>query len=127
MRARFIDSWGSALTGENPDGEEKWELAFEIANALCRSFPDSVTAIIEAANCLHKLGKTQKAKDRMMTGPAEKWGSGLWHFDMARFECQLGDLAPAKFYLQEATIRNSGYAHIAMHEPDLEPLWDSLS
>ena len=61
---------------------EKWELALEIANALCRSFPDSVTACIEAANCLHALGKTEEAIKKMLSGPAEKWGSALWHFDI---------------------------------------------
>jgi hypothetical protein len=46
---------------------------------------------------------------------------------MARFECRLGDLAKAKFYLQAATVRNRGYSAIALDEPDLQPLWDSLS
>src|ERR1043166_8573624 len=102
---------------------EKWEFSLEIANALCRSFPDSVTAVVEAANCLHKLGKTKEAREKMMAAPGEKWGSAVWHFDMARFECQLGDLETAKFYLQEATMKNNGYAQIALHEPDLKPLW----
>jgi hypothetical protein len=51
---------------------EKWELALEIANALCRGFPDSVTALIEAANCLHERGRTREATEQMMAGPPEK-------------------------------------------------------
>ena len=50
----------------------------------------------------------------------------LVHYNLACYECQLGNLEMAKGHLKLAFKIKKGLRLEALDEPDLEPLWDSL-
>jgi hypothetical protein len=58
-----------------------------------------------------------------LNGDPPESGSALGHFDMGRFECQLGDVATANFYLREATMKNNGYTHTAFQSSVMPRTW----
>ena len=51
----------------------------------------------------------------------------LFPFMLACLECQSGDLAAAKARLERATNIDKSLRLKALDDPDLKPLWDSLS
>ena len=48
-------------------------------------------------------------------------------FNLACYDCQLGNLESAKLYLEQAIKLKPGMRTMALDDPDLEPLWDSLA
>ena len=53
--------------------------------------------------------------------------SAILHFNLACYEAQLGNLARAKAYLTRAVALDNKYRLLAVDDPDLSPLWKSLS
>ena len=48
-------------------------------------------------------------------------------FNLACYEAQLGNLDRAKAHLSKATRADKKFSLLALNDPDLEPLWSSLS
>ena len=47
-------------------------------------------------------------------------------YNLACYECQLGDLAVAKQHLKAATKADTKFRGMALDDPDLEPLWSEI-
>ena len=52
---------------------------------------------------------------------------GMIQFNLACYEAQLRNLALAKAHLARATRLDKKFSLLAVDDPDLQPLWDSLS
>lgn len=50
----------------------------------------------------------------------------MFWFNLACYHCQLGDLEKARECLGQAVGHDGSYRKMALTDPDLEPLWDSL-
>ena len=50
----------------------------------------------------------------------------MLYFNLACYECQLGNLAGAKAKLEQAFALNGDLRTMALEDPDLEPLWGGL-
>ncbi len=53
--------------------------------------------------------------------------AAVLHYNLACYNCQLGDLPLAKRRLKRAFKLDRTFREKALQDPDLEPLWDSLS
>jgi hypothetical protein len=51
-------------------------------------------------------------------------GAPLMHYNLACYECQLGDLEVAKARLQHAFKLYSSLREKALEDEDLKPLWE---
>ena len=51
----------------------------------------------------------------------------MFHFNIACYECQLGNLEAAKSRLERAFTLDAKYRRIGREDPDLRPLWDWLA
>lgn len=50
----------------------------------------------------------------------------LIHYNLACYECRLGELSSAKEHLNKAFELQPKYRAMALDDADLEPLWQSL-
>jgi hypothetical protein len=50
----------------------------------------------------------------------------VFHFNLACYECQLGNIDAAKVYLTETFDIEPRYRLLALEDEDLKPLWDTL-
>ena len=50
-----------------------------------------------------------------------------FHFNLACYDCQLGQLDDAKLWLQRAFELKPQFRLKSLEDDDLEPLWDSLA
>ena len=51
----------------------------------------------------------------------------FFHYNLACYDCQLGDIDSAKGRLRRGFEIDSNFRRIALEDVDLEPLWEMLS
>ena len=105
---------------------EKWELMQAVAKKLavdwdgephwwvCWAFATRRAESVEAARRILQLAFTNHPN------------APLIHYNLAGYECQLGDLERAKQYLKEAFDLDKDLRRVALEDDDFAPLWDSL-
>jgi hypothetical protein len=77
---------------------------------------------------LHELNRTQEAFDLLL--PAATKFSKEWtiHYNLACYSAQLLKLDDAKEWFQKSmAIDETAAKEHALEDPDLQPLWDSMS
>ena len=50
----------------------------------------------------------------------------IFHYNLACYECQLGDLLGAKARLERAISRDAQFRKLALDDEDLKPLWERI-
>jgi Flp pilus assembly protein TadD len=79
--------------------------------------------------CRYRHNKrTLEARDLLLPAASQFKKNGLIRYNLACYECQLGNLPEAKRWLAEAfALHNSKQTKLdALNDPDLEPLWQHI-
>jgi tetratricopeptide (TPR) repeat protein len=103
---------------------KRWEAALACSFQLCKADPDRPNAFIHAAFCLHELGRTAEARDTLLAGPAGLHRLPTFHYNLACYECQLGELDLARAHLQRSIQLDKTFRQLAKTDPDLQALRD---
>lgn len=109
---------------------KRWDGAAEIANTLTKLLPENPAGWIDLAYATRRKtgGGIPQAKEILTEAKARFPNEYLISFNLACYECQLGNLQAAKQRLKEA-IDLAGKKDIrmrALNDPDLEPLWNEI-
>jgi predicted Zn-dependent protease len=107
---------------------KKWEACVEIASALVRLKPDSEFGWIGRSFALHELKRTEEAYDLLL--PAKEKFPKNWTipYNLACYCAQLNRLDEAQDWFRKAMAINEQIVkREAIGDPDLKPLWDSMS
>ena len=107
---------------------QKWEYAAEVANELCTLLPDSTFGPLHLAHALRKLDRIMEARDTLLP-VAEKFPDE-WRISYRLACCysQLRRYKQAEMWFKKAvaidehTVKREG-----IDDPDLKPLWASMS
>jgi tetratricopeptide (TPR) repeat protein len=99
-----------------------WEDALQGAELLCALLPDYPSPYLDAAFCLHELNRTEEARHKLLSGPAQLKSNSLYYYNMACYETQLHHLEAARQYLDQAINMNKELQETWESDPDLEPL-----
>ena len=107
---------------------EKWNSLLPIAEKLIQQMPKLDFVWINRSYALHELRRTQEAFDALL--PAAKKFSKNWliRYNLACYCSQLGQLAEAMHWLEQA-IGLAGKKKIkamALADPDFEPLREEI-
>ena len=107
---------------------EKWEVCVEIADTLVRLKPESEYGWIGRSFALHELKRTQEAHDFLVPA-GDKFGkSWAIPYNLACYCAQLNRLDEAQIWFKKAMEINEHIVKCeAIDDPDLKPLWDSMS
>lgn len=107
---------------------KQWAMCVEVASACVKLLPKQPEGWISRSFALHELQRTQEAHDHLL--PAAEKFPKLWTvpYNLACYCAQLGKLEESKKWFQRAmTINEKEVQRAAIDDPDLQPLWDSLS
>lgn len=104
----------------------KWKLALSAAEKLCTVAPDAPIGYIHTAFCLHELGRTREAKETLLDGPSGLVNDPTYHYNLACYECVLGNLNAAQVYLETSVSLDADLREFSRQDPDLKPLYDSI-
>jgi predicted Zn-dependent protease len=101
---------------------KRWKTALAAARTLCRAEPEKTSGFIHAAFCLHELGRTDEARDLLIAGPEALHVEPTFHYNLACYECALGNLALARLHLDKSFQLDKKFRDFARSDPDLAAL-----
>ena len=104
--------------------DKRWADALRESKKLCASEPARNSAFIHAAFCLHELGRTEEARDTLLNGPPTLHGEATFHYNLACYECALGQLGLARAHLEKSFALDKKFREFAKTDPDLIQLRD---
>ena len=106
----------------------KWDACLDIATALTTMTPKRRFGWIHRAYALDKLGRTQEAKDLLLSVANDFEDNATMPYHLAQYCARLGQIDQAKQWLGKALLAADGLEEVenlrkrAMEDPDLEPL-----
>jgi predicted Zn-dependent protease len=101
---------------------KRWKTALTASRALCKVAPEKTSGFIHAAYCLHALGRTEEARDILLGGPEKLHAEPTFHYNLACYECTLGNLDLARLHLEKSFALNKDFREYAKNDPDLAAL-----
>jgi predicted Zn-dependent protease len=96
--------------------------ALPCSQELCRLVPEKTAGFIHAAFCLHELGKTQAAREMLLSGPPALKAEPTYHYNLACYEAVLGNFDQARAHLDVSFAMDKKLKEHAKGDPDLEYL-----
>jgi tetratricopeptide (TPR) repeat protein len=108
-------------------GLKKWELMAEVAKRLAEFQPNDVQWTISFAYATRRSNSLEAAKEILLNTESKFPKEAVIKYNLACYECQLGNLESAKKYLKRAFEIDSTWRIAGLEDEDLEPLWISLS
>jgi len=101
----------------------QWRKAVRTCESLCAVAPDLPTGYIQMGFCLHRLGQTRKAREVLVGGPPSLQAEAIFHYNLACYECVLGNVETAKMHLETSLAMDEKLRRFAREDPDLLPLY----
>ncbi len=111
------------------EGSKKWELAAEVAQALCKMAPGRPFGWMHLACALHEMKRTKEARNVLLPVVGRFPEEHMMRYRLACYSCRLGYLKAAWKWLEKA-IDLAGKKDIrmmALNDPDLERLWTDIA
>jgi tetratricopeptide (TPR) repeat protein len=108
-------------------GLEKWELMQTVAGRLTAHDPDNAQWSISLAYATRRAQSIEAAKSILLEAVERLPKEPILHYNLACYECQLGELEVAKARLAHAFNLEPKCRLMALDDDDLAPLWDSLA
>jgi len=107
----------------------KWELAFEVAQALSQSVPEASFGFVHMAVALHEMKRTEEARNVLLSVVNKFQDHYMIRYNLACYSCRMGNLQEASKWLEEAIdLDKTGLVRsMALEDPDLETLWTDIS
>jgi hypothetical protein len=106
--------------------ETRWNDALGLASKMQNILPDHPAGWLQAAFCLHELGRTREALDKLVSGPRGLRQVALFHYNCGCNLTVLGQLRDAMAALRRAFEMDASFRDNARTDPDLVPLRDQL-
>ncbi len=98
----------------------RWDNALAVCSRFRRDRPDCTTGYIHGAFCLHELGRTQEAKQLLVTGPDSLQREATYHYNLGCYDAILGNLNEASHHLETSFQLDKKFREIAKYDPDLK-------
>ena len=105
---------------------KKWESMQAVAKSLAFREPDNPHWSVSWAYGTRRADSIEAARIILLSAVERQPEIAVFHYNLACYECQLGDVEVAKARLQHAFKLDSNYRLLALDDEDLKPLWESL-
>jgi tetratricopeptide (TPR) repeat protein len=105
-----------------------WGTALDIASTLIEVEPEEALGWVHRSYALHEMKRTAEARENLLRVVDIFPTSATIRYNLACYECQLGQLKRAKQWLENAfRLGDAGKMKLAaLADPDLKPLWKDL-
>jgi tetratricopeptide (TPR) repeat protein len=104
---------------------EKWELVQTVAKTLINRHPDSIDWFVSLANATRRTESIEAARSILLTAVTGQPRVAIFHYHLACYECQIGEIEVAKSRLMQAFNLDPQLRMKALDDADLETVWDS--
>lgn len=107
-----------------------WGGAADVANCLIEAIPDSAGVWLSYAYAVRRKpgGSIEQARAVLRKGEELFPGESMIAYNLACYECQLGNMNVARDWLDKAMSRGDAkqIKALAVKDADLEPIWAEL-
>ena len=107
-------------------GSKVWSAAVEIATVLRDTHPEEAGYWIQLAYATRRATSIAAAREVLREARQQFPEEPIIPYNLACYECQMGDTEGALTYLKEAEKIEPGCHYLAKEDDDLKPLWDEL-
>ena len=97
-----------------------------VAKKLVDLDPADRQRSIALAYATRRADSIQAAKLILVDALEKHPSEAMIHYNLACYECQLGDIPSAKKFIERALQLNPKMGRLALDAEDLQPLWASL-
>ena len=105
---------------------KKWDLMQIVAKRMAVYGPDEPQWTVSWAYATRRTDSIEAARLILINAIDRLPNVAIFHYNLACYECQLGDLGLAKARLKRAFELEQGFRALALDDEDLRPLWESL-
>jgi predicted Zn-dependent protease len=98
----------------------------EIAKRLAQFQPNDIQWTVSFAYATRRAESVETAKEILLNAEPKFPKEAVIPYNLACYECQLGNVESAKNYLKKAFQIDSNWRLTALDDSDLQPLWDDL-
>ena len=105
---------------------KRWHEALKISRLVCQLDPQQPPGFLQAAFCLHELGRTPEAREVLLGGPSSLLSEATYHYNLGCYDAALGNIKEAQAHLRVSFKLDKKFRELARTDPDLRPVWDSL-
>lgn len=102
---------------------ERWESAALLAEGMIARGEDSPITWLYGALAIRRHRSIEQARTFLLRAEPSLQNNGSFHYSLAAYECQLGNLLGARVRLSRAVQLNPALQMVALDDADLEPLW----
>jgi tetratricopeptide (TPR) repeat protein len=106
---------------------KNWDLLIAVSRELARQCPNIDQGWIHWAYALRELGRIAEAKTVLLQAEPLHPSCAVLHYNMACYECLLGDVPEARRRLSVACKMGKEWKTAALTDPDLKAMWDAAS
>ena len=106
---------------------EKWELMQTVSKALAIHDPDDPKWTALWAYSTRRADSIEQARLILVNAIERMPNMAIFHYNLACYECQLGDLQKAKESLHRTFKLDPGMRVMALEDEDLKPLWEAIA
>jgi tetratricopeptide (TPR) repeat protein len=105
---------------------EVWPLMQTVAKQLALHAPDDPDWTVAWAYATRRTDSLESARLILVNAAERLPGVAVFHFNLACYAAQLGELDRAKASLSRAIELQPGYRQQALEDEDLRPIWETL-
>ena len=106
--------------------DSRWAAAEKLAQELCSTFPDEPGYWIQLAYAVRRASTIDRAREVLREIQPRFPSVSVIPFNLACYECQLGQTDDAKKYLRTAIALDPQCRDMALEDSDLEALWPEI-
>ena len=106
---------------------KQWELMQTVAKTLAIHDPDEPQWTVSWAYATRRAHSIEHARIILVNAIERLPNVAIFHYNLACYICQLGDLEKAKATLHHAFKLQPQYRVMALDDEDLKPLWDEIA
>lgn len=104
----------------------KWELMQTVAKALSLRDPENPQWSVSWAYATRRVDSIEAGRLILLEAVERLPEAAILHYNLACYECLLGDVEVAKARLRHAFTLEPRYRERALEDQDLQTVWDSL-
>jgi tetratricopeptide (TPR) repeat protein len=106
---------------------EQWEECATMGQVALEHYGQRGELYLITAYAVRRSQGLERARELLLSGEPVLANEAMFHFNIACYECQLGNLNGAKQRLQRAFALDPKYRKMGREDPDLTALWSWLT
>ncbi len=108
-------------------GAKKWDMMQVVATKLAQHNPSEARWCVSRAYATRRCESIPAAKAILLDAVTRFGDEAIIYYNIACYDCQLGEIESAKERLKEAFKLQPKYRALALDDSDLEPLWAEMN